>query len=106
MFASLYNSGVREVAIDVHSNARLVPGDLELESQAVLISKDFARLILNRSRRIQLIMQPDFLKLRLRLKAPIHFHAPSLVQTVGVCRTPTGRLRRAFVFDPVLKAST
>lgn len=106
MLASIYNPGIREAAIDVHGHARLLPGDLELESQAVMISRDAARLILNRSRKIQLIMQPDFLKLQLKLKAPIHFHAPSLAQMIGMSRTQTGRLRTAFDFDPAWKAST
>ncbi|HEY4416734.1 MAG TPA: glycosyltransferase family 9 protein [Verrucomicrobiae bacterium] len=104
--ASIYNSGIHEVAIDSHSNARLLAGERQLESRAMVISRDFARLILDRSRRIQLIMRPDFLKLQLKLKTPVYFHAPSLTQTAGKLRLPNGHPQRAFDFDPIWKAKT
>lgn len=102
--ASLYNPGVREIACDKHKRARIVAPDSVFGSQALLISRQGLQHIIAHWRRVPGMQDIKISRLAGRLRVPILYHAPSLIQHVGKVSTWAGRFHQAPDFDPDWKA--
>ncbi len=80
--ASLYNHQLRELALNLDDNARIVDPKSLLGSQALLISKETMAYLI---RRWEKLVGPNGIRISLlagRLRSPILVHAPSLVQRI------------------------
>jgi len=102
--ASLYNPSVRESACDVRNNARLVESQAVFDGKAFLISKEFAHYLVRHWKNASGRQDFKISRLAGRLKKPILYHAPSLVQRVEHPAFASENLRCAMDFDPVWRA--
>ncbi|HSH14743.1 MAG TPA: hypothetical protein VLD18_01835, partial [Verrucomicrobiae bacterium] len=97
--ASLYNPGVKELACDVAGNALLVEPSAVFGSQALLISRATLAVITSHWRKVPGMQDIRIARLAGRLKRPVLYHAPSLVQHAGEVSTWGGGHHRAPDFD-------
>ena len=102
--ASLYNPQFRDTAWDVRSNTRVVDANAAFGSQAFLLSKETVEYVVRRWDDAAGLQDIRIFRLAGRLGSPIFYHAPSLVQHIGVSSTWGGGFHQAFDFDPVWKA--
>jgi ADP-heptose:LPS heptosyltransferase len=102
--ASVYNPQLKEAACDFKNNARVVTARQKFGNEALLVSVESAKFIVNRARRIGTIAELDFSKIAAALKRPIFFHAPSLAQRRRTEATADEKFRPAFDFDPNWRA--
>jgi hypothetical protein len=97
--AGLYNPGLREEGCSVPTRSRFVaPGSI-FGSQAFLLSKEAVRFIVRNWNRVQGMQDIRISRLAGRLRTPICYHAPSLVQHRSGPSTWGGRPHQAFDFD-------
>src|SRR6185503_14676484 len=82
--AGLYNPNLRELACDIKHDARIVSPTAVFGSQAFLISKETAIYIVRHWHRVDGGQDIKMSRLAGRLNRPIYYHAPSLVQHIGV----------------------
>jgi hypothetical protein len=102
--AGFYNPGHRILACDVRNNAMIIEPNSIYGSQALLLSRATVRYVLRHWDEME---GPPDLKLpylAARLKRPIYFHCPSLVQHVGRFSTWGGDFHQAPDFDRNWKA--
>jgi hypothetical protein len=102
--ASLYNPGIQESACDTRHNLRVVPPHSVFGSQAFLISNSTVKYLLRNWSQGGAGQDLKIARLAGRLKKPIFYHAPSLVQHVGRQSVWGGQFHRAKDFDPDWKA--
>ncbi|MBU6401529.1 MAG: hypothetical protein KGS61_14525, partial [Verrucomicrobia bacterium] len=102
--ASLYNPYVGELAVDVPNCAVVIDAASVFGSQAFVLSRKAARYIADHWAEIEGMQDIKMSRLAGRLKRPIFYHAPSLVQHVGRRSLWGGRFHRSFDFDPDWKA--
>ena len=102
--ASLYNPGVLELASDFKHRVRVVHPNSVYGSQAFLISTPTAKYLLKNWDEGGAGQDLKIARLAGRLKKPIFYHAPSLVQHVGLKSIWGGRFHQAADFDPDWKA--
>jgi ADP-heptose:LPS heptosyltransferase len=102
--ASLYNPGLIETGCDVRHNLRIVQPQHIFGSQAFLISRETAEYLLRHWDKGDVGQDLRIAQLAGRLKKPIFYHAPSLVQHVGVQSVWGGRFHQAADFDSEWKA--
>ncbi len=82
--ASLYNPRVRELACDLRNNARIVEPHSVFGSQAFLISRPTVEYLLRHWKKVDGMQDIKISRLAGLLRNPIFYHAPSLVQHIGV----------------------
>jgi len=102
--ASLYNPVVREVACAVRHHARIVRPEAVFGSQAFLLSRATVQFLLRHWDQEGFGQDIRISRLAGRLRKPIFYHAPSLVQHVGTRSIWGGNFHRAPDFDPEWKA--
>lgn len=102
--AGLYNPRLREKALDVRGNTRIVDPGAAYGSQALLLAKDTVEYVVRRRDAVPGLQDLRIFQLAGRLGSPLLYHAPSLVQHIGVKSTWGGGFHRAFDFDPSWKA--
>jgi len=98
--ASLYNPRVRESACDLRNNARIVEPGHVFGSKAFLISQETVRHIVRHWTRVEGGQDIKIARLAGRLRRPIFYHAPSLVQHIKTGEAPEPRFQQAMDFDP------
>ena len=101
---SIYNPALRDEAWDARSNARIVDPKTAYGSQAFVLSKDTAAHIVRRWCEVRGLQDLRMLRLAGRLGKPVYYHAPSLVQHVGLRSTWGGGFHESHDFDPEWKA--
>jgi ADP-heptose:LPS heptosyltransferase len=101
---SLYNPRIRERACDLGSNVRIVDPNLAFGSQALLLSREIVDYVVRRWDDVPGGQDVKIARLVGRLRKPVFYHAPSLVQHVGAVSTWGGGFHQASDFDPVWKA--
>jgi ADP-heptose:LPS heptosyltransferase len=99
--AGLYNPRVRELACDMENNARIVDPESIFESQAFIISRPAVKHLVRHWNRVDGRHDVRIPRLASRLKSPVYYHAPSLVQPI---RGSDDALRPAIDFDPAWRA--
>jgi len=102
--ASLYNPQVKEAAYDYRNNMRVAARCQSFGNEAIVLSVESAKYLVNRARWIGNIAEVDFSKIALALRRPILFHAPSLAQRQESASTPGDKVRHSFDFDPHWRA--
>ena len=102
--ASLYNPKIREFACDTRHNVRIVHPSSVFGSQAFLISRQTVAYVLKNWHQSDAGQDLKIARLAGRLKKPIFYHAPSLVQHVGRQSIWGGQFHQAADFDSNWKA--
>jgi hypothetical protein len=102
--AGLYNPKLRECGCDVRSNARVVDPNSVFGSQGFLLSRETIEHILRGWHEISGAQDIRISRLAARMKNPVYYHAPSLIQHVGVRSTWGGGFHQAWDFDPTWRA--
>src|SRR5207237_10599 len=102
--ASLYNPRIREMTCDTRHNLRVVHPHSVFGSQAFLISKTTVKFLLRNWAEGWAGQDLKMARLAGRLKKPLFYHAPSLVQHVGRNSVWGGPFHQARDFDPDWKA--
>ncbi len=97
--ASLYNPRIREMACDLKSNARIIAPHSVFGSQAFLISKEATKHIVRHWKTVEGMQDIKISRLAGRLKKLVFYHAPSLVQHLGISSSWGGRFHQAMDFD-------
>lgn len=97
--ASLYNPGLRHLACDLKNRARLVRPASVFGSQAFLLSRPTVAYIIRNWNRVQGMQDIRISRLAGRLKTPILYHAPSLVQHIGKTSVWGAGFHQAMDFD-------
>jgi hypothetical protein len=104
VLASLYNPSIREVAFDFPNRARIVPPGRVFGSQAFLLSRATVEYVVRHWRSVKGMSDIKISRLAGRLKAPILYHAPSLVEHIGTQSVWGGGFHQAMDFDPDWRA--
>jgi hypothetical protein len=102
--ASLFNPRVRELACDLRNNARIVNANKVFGSQAFLIANDTVRFVVRHWDEVAGRQDVRIARLAGRQKQPVFYHAPSLVQHIGIPSASDPSFREAMDFDPEWKA--
>jgi hypothetical protein len=102
--AGLYNPRIGAKACDLRSHARIVDPKEVYGSQALLLAKDTAAYVVRRWHEVVGLQDIKMSRLAGRLRKPVFYHAPSLVQHIGKRSTWCGPFHQAFDFDPAWKA--
>jgi hypothetical protein len=102
--ASLYNPSIREAGFDFPNRARIVPPGRVFGSQAFLLSRAVAEYVVRHWRNVEGMSDIKISRLAGRLKAPILYHAPSLVEHIGTQSVWGGGFHQAMDFDPDWRA--
>lgn len=100
----LYNPGLPTQACDVSRNAYIVSPEAIFGSQALLLSRRLARHLIAHWEEVEGMQDLRISRLAGRLKEPIYYHFPSLVQHVGKKSVWGGPFHRAVDFDPDWRA--
>jgi hypothetical protein len=82
--AGLYNSKVRDIACDLKNNLRVVDPNSIFGSQTFLISRNTIRYLLRHWNELEGTQAIKISRLAARLRNPIMYHAPSLVNRIGI----------------------
>jgi hypothetical protein len=102
--ASLYNPCIQEAAFDFPNRARIMPPGRIFGSQAFLLSRATAEFVVSHWRSEKGLQDTRIARLAGRLKKPILYHAPSLVQHIGTKSVWGGGFHQAMDFDPDWRA--
>ena len=102
--ASLYNPGIRTQACSVAHHYRIVRGQSIFGSQALIVSRSLARYALRHWKEIEGMQDIRLSRLAARLRNPIFYHSPSLVQHRGRQSSWGGEFHEARDFDPEWRA--
>jgi len=97
--ASLYNPRIPHLACDIKNRARLISPTSVFGSQAFLLSRQTVEYVIRRWNRVQGMQDIRISRLAGRLKKPILYHAPSLVQHIGKTSVWGGGFHQAMDFD-------
>jgi ADP-heptose:LPS heptosyltransferase len=97
--AGLYNPQVRDLACDLKNNARIVDPNSIFGSQAFLISRTTLEYLVKSWKRADGALDRKIARLACRLKSPIFYHAPSLVQHIATSHMLGRNCHRAIDFD-------
>ncbi len=97
--AGLYNPGLAEVACDLTHRAYLVAPTNIYGSQALLLSRPAARYCIEHWNEVAGMQDLRISRLAGRLRPPVFYHSPSLVQHVGAISTWGGAAHSAPDFD-------
>ena len=98
--ASLFHPGLREWVASARDSALVVDPESVYGSQALLLSRPAVRYILEHWDDLPLPLDLKMPRLAARLRAPVYYHWPSLVQHVGVKSAWGGRFFQSPDFDP------
>jgi hypothetical protein len=101
---ALYNSGVHESAYDPSNQAAIVAPNKVFGSQAFVISRPTVEFVVRHWQRVGGMQDVRIARIAGRLRQPIFFHCPSLVQHVGVQSVWGGEFHQASDFDPDWRA--
>jgi hypothetical protein len=104
--AGFYNPGHRILACDVRNNAMIIDPNSIYGSQALLLSRAALQYVLRHWSRADGPPDLKLPRLAARLKRPIYYHCPSLVQHVGRSSTWGGHFHQAPDFDRNWKANS
>jgi ADP-heptose:LPS heptosyltransferase len=104
IFASLYNPGIRALASNFRENYSLCPSEACFGSQAFIIARDALKFVLAHWGEIDGMQDIRISRLAARLQSPMFYHAPSLVQHVGLESTHGADFHEARDFDLGWKA--
>ena len=102
--AGLYNPRLRESAIDLQNQAVIVEPYAIFGSQAFLISKATVQYLVRHWNRVEGMQDIKVSRLAGRLRFPILYHCPSLIQHVGKSSIWGGSFHQAADFDAYWKA--
>jgi len=102
--AGLYNPGLHESACNIKENFMVINPNAIFGSQAFLISRATVQYLTHNWNRVQGLQDIKISRLAGRLKQPILYHAPSLVDHVGEKSVWGGWFHRAIDFDPLWRA--
>jgi hypothetical protein len=100
----LYNPGVKPLACDIKGHATVVEPQAIFGSQAFLISCRAARFFLQHWSDLEGMQDIKMSRLAGRMKKPIFYHAPSLVQHLGVQSVWGGFFHQSPDYDPQWKS--
>jgi len=96
----LYNPGVKPLACDVNNHATVVDPQSVFGSQAFLISLRAAEFFLQHWSEVEGMQDIKMSRLAAKMKRPIFYHAPSLVQHLGIQSVWGGFFHQAPDYDP------
>jgi ADP-heptose:LPS heptosyltransferase len=102
--AGLYNPNLRESAYDLQNEAVVVAPDSVFGSQAFVISKAAVSHVVRRWNQVEGMQDIKISRLAGRLKYPVLYHCPSLIQHVGKSSVWGGVFHQARDFDAFWKA--
>ena len=102
--ASLYNPGLTEHACDLNGPVRFIKPQVAFGSQALVIPRGVVQHFLENWDDVAGMQDVKVFRLFERLKAPLLYHAPSLVQHVGSKSVWGGGFHEARDFDPEWRA--
>ena len=102
--ASLYNPGIMEDACDLDNRAYLIRSDRIFGSQAFLLSRRAVRFFVKHWNEVEGMQDIKMSRFVGRMKQPIWYHSPSLVQHLGRESTWGGGFHSAADFDTDWKA--
>jgi Mannosyltransferase putative/Glycosyltransferase family 9 (heptosyltransferase) len=102
--ASLYNPRVPDLACDIKNRARVVHPQSVFGSQALLISRGIVAHLVEHWEEVKGMQDIRIAKLAGRLRNPVFYHSPSLVQHTGRRSLWGGKFHQAADFDPCWKA--
>jgi len=102
--AGLYNPNLRESAYDLQNQAVVVAPDSVFGSQAFLMSMSAVAYVVRHWNQVEGMQDIKISRLAGRLKYPLLYHCPSLVQHVGSSSVWGGPFHQASDFDPHWKA--
>jgi len=102
--ASLFNPQVRETAVDLDHNARIVDPNSVFGGQAFLLSRKTVAHLVRRWARVEGSHVKRIARLAASLRNPILYHAPSLVQHIGRPQAAGEPFHQAVDFHPSWKA--
>lgn len=97
--ASIYNPGLRELACDVPNHTLLAHPENVFGSQAFILSMDTVKFILRHWDEEAGMQDIRIARLVVRLRLPVCYHVPSLVEHVGWPSTWGGNFHQAVDFD-------
>ena len=103
--ASLYNPGLRKLACEVDRHAFIVHPESIFGSQAFLLSRDALKYVLKHWDEVEGMQDIRISRLAARLRRPIYYHCPSLVQHVGAKSVWGGYFHQARDFEPNWRAA-
>jgi ADP-heptose:LPS heptosyltransferase len=102
--AGLYNPGLRESAYDLQNRAVVVQPGSVFGSQAFLMSRHTVEFVVRHWNRVGGMQDIKISRLAGRLRHPILYHCPSLIQHVGRESVWGGSFHQALDFDAYWKA--
>ena len=102
--AGLYNPGLRESAYDLQNQAVIVAPQFVFGSQAFVMSMSAVARVVRYWNRIEGMQDIKISRIAGRLKYPVLYHCPSLVQHVGEASVWGGAFHQARDFDAYWKA--
>jgi hypothetical protein len=97
--ANLYNFRGRELAFDAARHARIIDPKSWCGSQAYLFSRDTVRYLLRRWKDLEGSFEVKVWRLAQRLRNPIYFYAPSLVQRADISGDRGKKIHKTADFD-------
>ena len=99
VLAGVYNPGLFEEACDLKNRAYVIRPDRVMGSQAFLLSRFAAQFMVRHWDEVDGMQDTRMSRLAGRLKQPVYYHSPSLVQHVGRTSTWGGGFHEAPDFD-------
>jgi ADP-heptose:LPS heptosyltransferase len=99
-FGGLYNPGIQMLACDVGHHTSVAASQCVYGSQAFLLSRSTAQYLVRHWLEVAGQQDIKMSRLAVKLKKPILYHTPSLVQHVGRKSTWGGGFHQARDFDP------
>ena len=102
--AGLYNPNLRESAYDLQNQAVVVAPDSVFGSQAFLMSISAVAHVVRHWNQVEGMQDIKISRLAGRLKYPVLYHCPSLIQHVGKSSVWGGVFHQARDFDAYWKA--
>ena len=104
VLAGLYNPGLLEEACDLENRAYIVRPERVMGSQAFLVSRRAVEFMDQHWDEADGMQDTRMARLAGRLKQPVYYHSPSLVQHVGITSTWGGGFHEAPDFDKLWSA--
>jgi hypothetical protein len=102
--AGLYNPNLRESAYDLQNQAVIVAPHAVFGSQAFLMSRSAVAYVVRHWNQVEGMQDIKISRLAGRLKYPLLYHCPSLIQHVGKSSVWGGAFHQAPDFDAYWKA--
>lgn len=100
----LYNPHLPELACDPKEHYAIVAPTAVYGSQAFIISRPAVKYLVNHWNEVEGMQDIKMSRLSGRLRAPLFYHDPSLVEHIGAESLWGGVFHRAWNFDPLFKA--